>query len=195
MQRIQLLSNLRALIEVSGGKSRLAANARAAHSEDERLQFVSRAVWRRHEEPLGAERRHRRDPPARPCDRRGRRARPSRRGAASSASSRSGARSTCCCHVASRPKTSSCGSRPSSIPSSNEDANHCPRHVSHRRGGGGATDSALAGQAATRQPDAGPGYGGGRADAGRAGCCGACRPFECWKSSPRPFSSAGSFSR
>ncbi len=42
MQRIQLLSNLRALIEVSGAKSRLAANARAAHSEEERLQFVSR---------------------------------------------------------------------------------------------------------------------------------------------------------
>ncbi len=42
MQRIQLLSNLRALIEVSGGKSRLAASARAAHSEDERLQFVSK---------------------------------------------------------------------------------------------------------------------------------------------------------
>jgi hypothetical protein len=42
MQRIQLLSNLRALIEVSGAKSRLAASARAAHSEDERLVFVSK---------------------------------------------------------------------------------------------------------------------------------------------------------
>lgn len=42
MQRSQLLSNLRALIEVSGAKSRLAANARSARSEDDRLAFVSK---------------------------------------------------------------------------------------------------------------------------------------------------------
>lgn len=42
MQRSQLLSNLRALIEVSGAKSRLAANARVARTEDERLAFVSK---------------------------------------------------------------------------------------------------------------------------------------------------------
>jgi hypothetical protein len=40
--RIQLLSNLRALIEGSGVKSRLAAAARAAQSESERLALVSK---------------------------------------------------------------------------------------------------------------------------------------------------------
>ena len=40
--RIQLLSNLRALIEGSGVKSRLASAARAAQSETERLALVSR---------------------------------------------------------------------------------------------------------------------------------------------------------
>lgn len=42
MQRIQLLSNLRILIEGSGVRSRLAAAARAAQSESERLALVSK---------------------------------------------------------------------------------------------------------------------------------------------------------
>lgn len=42
MQRIQLLSNLRALIQASGAKSRLASMARTVRSEDERLAFVSK---------------------------------------------------------------------------------------------------------------------------------------------------------
>ena len=41
-QRIQLLSNLRALIEGSGAKSRLATAARNARSEEERLAFVAK---------------------------------------------------------------------------------------------------------------------------------------------------------
>ena len=41
-QRIQLLSNLRGLIEGSGAKSRLATAARNAKSEDERLAFVAK---------------------------------------------------------------------------------------------------------------------------------------------------------
>lgn len=40
LQRTQLLSNLRALIEGSGVRSRLATEARAAQSEEERLAFV-----------------------------------------------------------------------------------------------------------------------------------------------------------
>lgn len=40
MQRIQLLSNLRLLIEGSGMKSRLAAAARSAHTEEERMAVV-----------------------------------------------------------------------------------------------------------------------------------------------------------
>jgi len=42
MQRIQLLSNLRLLIEGSGMRSRLAASARAAESETERLALIAR---------------------------------------------------------------------------------------------------------------------------------------------------------
>ena len=42
MQRIQLLSNLRSLIEGSGARSRLAAAARNAKTESERLAFVTR---------------------------------------------------------------------------------------------------------------------------------------------------------
>jgi hypothetical protein len=42
MQRIQLLSNLRSLIQGSGAKSRLAAAARNAKSEQERLAFVAK---------------------------------------------------------------------------------------------------------------------------------------------------------
>lgn len=52
MQRIQLLSNLRTLIEGSGSRSRLAAAAQAARSESDRLDFVTRlfggsiaAIW------------------------------------------------------------------------------------------------------------------------------------------------------
>ncbi len=41
-QRIQLLSNLRALIEGSGARSRLANAARSAKSEEERLAFVAK---------------------------------------------------------------------------------------------------------------------------------------------------------
>lgn len=42
MQRIQLLSNLRTLIQTAGAKSRLADFARNAHSESERLAFVGK---------------------------------------------------------------------------------------------------------------------------------------------------------
>jgi hypothetical protein len=42
MQRIQLLSNLRTLIQTAGAKSRLADFARNAHSETERLAFVGK---------------------------------------------------------------------------------------------------------------------------------------------------------
>jgi hypothetical protein len=42
MQRIQLLSNLRLLIEGSGMRSRLAAAARDAHGESERLAVITR---------------------------------------------------------------------------------------------------------------------------------------------------------
>jgi hypothetical protein len=42
MQRIQLLSNLRALIEGSGSKSRLASAARSAQSEADRMALVTR---------------------------------------------------------------------------------------------------------------------------------------------------------
>ena len=42
MQRIQLLSNLRTLIQTAGAKSRLADFARSAHSESERLAFVGK---------------------------------------------------------------------------------------------------------------------------------------------------------
>ena len=42
MQRIQLLSNLRSLIQGSGARSRLAAAARNARSEDERLSMVTK---------------------------------------------------------------------------------------------------------------------------------------------------------
>lgn len=42
MQRIQLLSNLRLLIEGSGMRSRLAAAARDAHGETERLSVITR---------------------------------------------------------------------------------------------------------------------------------------------------------
>ena len=42
MQRIQLLSNLRSLIEGSGARSRLAAAARDAKSEPERLGLVAK---------------------------------------------------------------------------------------------------------------------------------------------------------
>jgi hypothetical protein len=42
MQRIQLLSNLRSLIETSGAKSRLAGMARSVRTEGERLAFVSK---------------------------------------------------------------------------------------------------------------------------------------------------------
>jgi hypothetical protein len=42
MQRIQLLSNLRTLIQTAGAKSRLAGFARNAHSESERLAFVGK---------------------------------------------------------------------------------------------------------------------------------------------------------
>lgn len=42
MQRIQLLSNLRSLIQGSGAKSRLAAAARNAKSEQERMGFVAK---------------------------------------------------------------------------------------------------------------------------------------------------------
>ena len=42
MQRIQLLSNLRSLIQGSGARSRLAAAARNARTEDERLVLVAR---------------------------------------------------------------------------------------------------------------------------------------------------------
>lgn len=41
-QRIQLLSNLRSLIETSGAKSRLAGTARSVRTEGERLAFVSK---------------------------------------------------------------------------------------------------------------------------------------------------------
>ncbi len=42
MQRIQLLSNLRALIETSGAKSRLAGMTRSVRTEPERLTFVAK---------------------------------------------------------------------------------------------------------------------------------------------------------
>jgi hypothetical protein len=42
MQRIQVLSNLRSLIQGSGARSRLATAARNAHSEQERLELVSK---------------------------------------------------------------------------------------------------------------------------------------------------------
>jgi hypothetical protein len=42
MQRIQLLSNLRTLIQTAGAKSRLADFARNAHSESERLAFIGK---------------------------------------------------------------------------------------------------------------------------------------------------------
>jgi len=42
MQRIQLLSNLRLLIEGSGTRSKLAAAARAAQSEDQRVALITR---------------------------------------------------------------------------------------------------------------------------------------------------------
>ena len=42
MQRIQLLSNLRSLIQGSGARSRLAAAARNARTEDERLVLVAK---------------------------------------------------------------------------------------------------------------------------------------------------------
>ena len=42
MQRIQLLSNLRTLIQTAGAKSRLADFARNARSETERLAFVGK---------------------------------------------------------------------------------------------------------------------------------------------------------
>jgi hypothetical protein len=42
MQRIQLLSNLRTLIQGSGARSRLAMAARSAHDETERLALVSK---------------------------------------------------------------------------------------------------------------------------------------------------------
>ncbi|HET8796337.1 MAG TPA: hypothetical protein VFO89_01515, partial [Thermoanaerobaculia bacterium] len=42
MERIQLLSNLRLLIEGSGMRSRLTAAARDAHSESERLALIGR---------------------------------------------------------------------------------------------------------------------------------------------------------
>jgi hypothetical protein len=42
MQRIQLLTNFRALIEGSGAKSRLATMARTVRTEEERLTFVSK---------------------------------------------------------------------------------------------------------------------------------------------------------
>ena len=42
MQRIQLLTNLRTLIQTAGAKSRLADFARNAHSETERLAFIGK---------------------------------------------------------------------------------------------------------------------------------------------------------
>lgn len=42
MQRIQLLSNLRTLIQGSGARSRLATEARSAHAEPERLALVAK---------------------------------------------------------------------------------------------------------------------------------------------------------
>jgi len=46
MQRIQLLSNLRTLIQGSGARSRLATEARSAHAETERLALVARLFGR-----------------------------------------------------------------------------------------------------------------------------------------------------